>query len=73
MKTPQDQVRGEDEEGISPSTAVSMVVSTTCQTIHNSPPHVISRMESGVIGGQHHQRCGKGRGQRLGSSGIVIK
>ena len=60
MKTPQDQVRGGREEGILPSTAVSMVVSTTCQTIHNSPPHVISRMESGVIGGQHHQRHGKG-------------
>ena len=45
---------------------VSMVVSPTCQTIHNSPPHVISRMESGVIGGQHHQRHGKGAWSKAG-------
>ena len=40
---------------------VSMVVSTTCQTIHNS---LVGWSQ--VIGGQHHQRHGKGAWSRAG-------
>ena len=40
MKTPQDQVRGGREVGdFTKYSCVLIVVSTTCQTIHNPPSH----------------------------------